>query len=99
MLAITDVAAEAIRNLTTELPDGGGMRISAPDPEQGLHLALVGEPAADDVVVEAEGSAVYLEPTAARLLDDQVLDVQAAPAPDGGQELRFALGPQASPEI
>ena len=45
MLAITDTAAEAIKSLTTdaELPDGGGLRIAATDPEQGLELSLAAQ--------------------------------------------------------
>ena len=96
MLAITDLAAEAIKTLTTdaELPEGGGLRIAAPDPQEGLELTLAGQPADDDVVLAGDGVSVFLEPVAAQVLDDKVLDVQQAPTPDGGQELRFAIAPQ-----
>jgi Fe-S cluster assembly iron-binding protein IscA len=96
MLAITDLAAEAIKTLTTdaELPEGGGLRIAAPDPQEGLELTLAGQPADDDVVLSGEGVSVFLEPVAAQVLEDKVLDVQQAPTPDGGQELRFAIAPQ-----
>jgi Fe-S cluster assembly iron-binding protein IscA len=96
MLAITDLAAEAIKTLTTdaELPEGGGLRIAAPDPEQGLELSLAGQPAADDVVLAGEGVSVFLEPVAAEVLDDKVLDVQPVANADGEQELRFAIAPQ-----
>jgi Fe-S cluster assembly iron-binding protein IscA len=96
MLAITDLAAEAIKTLTTdaELPEGGGLRIAAPDPQEGLELTLAGQPADDDVVLSGDGVSVFLEPVAAQVLDDKVLDVQQAPTPDGGQELRFAIAPQ-----
>jgi Fe-S cluster assembly iron-binding protein IscA len=96
MLAITDLAAEAIKTLTTdaELPEGGGLRIAAPDPQEGLELTLAGQPADDDVVLSGEGVSVFLEPVAAQVLDDKVLDVQQAATPDGGQELRFAIAPQ-----
>lgn len=98
MLAITDHAAEAIRSLAAEaeLPDGGGLRIAAPEPEQGLELSLAGQPDADDVVLSGDGVAVFLEPTAAGVLDDKVLDVQPVAGTDGEQELRFAIGPQAA---
>ncbi|MBW0116118.1 adhesin [Pseudonocardia abyssalis] len=97
MLAITDIAAEAIKSLTTdaELPDGGGLRIAAPSPDQGLELSLAGQPGADDVVLSGDGVAVFLEPVAAQVLDDKVLDVQPVQGVDGEQELRFAIGPQA----
>jgi Fe-S cluster assembly iron-binding protein IscA len=100
MLAITDTAAEAIKSLATdaELPDGGGLRIAAPDPDQGLELSLAGRPDADDVVLSGEGVAVFLEPVAAEVLDDKVLDVQPVPTPNGEQELRFAIGQQAEPQ-
>lgn len=96
MLAITDLAAEAIKTLTTdaELPDGGGLRIAAPNPQEGLELTLAGQPAQNDVVLSGEGVSVFLEPAAAEVLDDKVLDVQQAPTADGGQELRFAIAPQ-----
>jgi len=100
MLAITDHAAEAIKSLTTdaELPEGGGLRIAAPNPDEGLELSLAGAPDADDVVLSGEGVAVFLEPTAAQVLDDKVLDVQPVAGPDGEQEPRFAIGPQEQPE-
>jgi Fe-S cluster assembly iron-binding protein IscA len=100
MLAITDNAAEAIKSLTSdaELPDGGGLRISAPDPEQGLELTLAGQPAAEDVVLAGEGVSVFLEPMAAQVLDDKVLDVQPVAGADGQPELRFAIGMQEQPE-
>ncbi|MEJ3652421.1 adhesin [Actinomycetes bacterium KLBMP 9759] len=96
MLAITDLAAEAIKSLTTdaELPEGGGLRIAAPQPEQGLELSLAGKPAEDDVVLAGEGVSVFLEPAAAEVLDDKVLDVQPMEGPDGAEELRFAIGQQ-----
>jgi len=99
MLAITDLAAEAIKTLTTdaELPEGGGLRIAAPAPDEGLELSLAGQPAADDVVLSGDGVSVFLEPAAAEVLDDKILDVQPAPAADGGQELRFAIAPQQAP--
>jgi len=100
MLAITDHAAEAIKSLTSDadLPEGGGLRIAAPDPDQGLELSLAGQPDADDVVLSGEGVAVFLEPTAAQVLDDKILDVQPVEGTDGEQELRFAIGPQEQPE-
>jgi len=100
MLAITDTAAEAIKSLTTdaELPDGGGLRIAAPDPEEGLELSLAGRPDTDDVVLSGDGVSVFLEPLAAEVLDDKILDVQPVPTDDGQEELRFAIGQQSRPE-
>jgi Fe-S cluster assembly iron-binding protein IscA len=99
MLAITDIAAEAIRTLANdaELPEGSGLRISAPDPEKGLELSLAGQPNTDDVVLAGDGVSVFLEPVVADVLDDKVLDVQPVQGPDGEQELRFAIGVQEQP--
>jgi Fe-S cluster assembly iron-binding protein IscA len=99
MLAITETAAEAIKTLTTEaqLPDGGGLRIAAPDPDQGLELSLAPQPDTEDVVLNGDGMSVFLEPLAAQALDDKILDVQQVAADDGAQELRFAIAPQANP--
>lgn len=93
MLAITENAAEAIKSLSSdaELPQDGGLRITAPDPEQGLELALAQSADEQDTVLRGEGVVVFLEPAAARILDDKVLDVQAVPGADGEDELRFAI--------
>ena len=93
MLAITENAAEAIKTLSTdaELPDEGGLRITAPDPEQGLELALAQTADEQDTVLRGEGIAVFLEPGAAQILDDKVLDVQPVQTDAGDQELRFAV--------
>jgi Fe-S cluster assembly iron-binding protein IscA len=101
MLAITETAAEAIKSLTADaqLPDGGGLRIAAPDPEQGLELSLAPQPGAEDVVLGGDGLAVFLEPVAAQALDDKVLDVQQVAGADGNQELRFAIAPQSDPQV
>lgn len=93
MLAITENAAEAIKNLSTdaELPDEGGLRITAPDPQEGLELALAQSADEQDTVLRGEGIAVFLEQGAAQLLDDKVLDVQPVETDGGEQELRFAI--------
>ena len=97
MLAITDTAAEAIKSLTTdaELPESGGLRIAATDPEQGLELSLAAQADQSDTVLTGEGLNVFLEPMAAEVLEDKILDVQPVPTADGEQELRFAIGQQA----
>ena len=52
-------------------------------PDQGLELSLAGRPDQDDVVLSGEGIAVFLEPIAAEVLDDKVLDVQPVAGADG----------------
>lgn len=79
MLAIGESAAEAIRGLVAapEVPDGAGLRITAP-PRAGtsFELSVAGTPAEDDEVVEEQGAQVFLEPSAAALLDDKRLEAQ-----------------------
>ena len=96
VLAITDLAAEAISTLTSDaqLPPGGGLRISANELDSSLSLALAAAPAEADVVLEGEGVVVFLDPVAAEVLDDKVLDVQRVDTDTGQQELRFAIGLQ-----
>ncbi|MEQ3550442.1 adhesin [Pseudonocardia nematodicida] len=93
MLAITENAAEAIKTLSTdaELPDAGGLRITAPDPAEGLELALAQAADEQDTVLRGEGISVFLEPAAAQILDDKVLDVQPVTTEAGEEELRFAV--------
>lgn len=95
MLAITETAAQAINSVVAAnaLPDGAGVRIAASGPEGELELSVTPQPDAGDMVVEGAGAAVFLEPTAAAVLDDKVLDAQ--PVNEGGQEqVRFAIAPQ-----
>jgi Fe-S cluster assembly iron-binding protein IscA len=83
VLTLTPTAAEVVRTLVEQSPDpeSGGLRIAASD-EDGegveLELSLVGEPEALDETVEQEGATVYLDPGAAELLDDKLLDAQVA---------------------
>ena len=83
MLTLTPTAAEVVRTLVDQsaAPTSGGLRIAAT--ESGvegvsLELSLVGEPEATDATVEQEGATVYLDPSAAELLDDKLLDAQVA---------------------
>ena len=77
MLALTDDAVEAVRNmLSEELAETGGLRLAAERAEAGvnLQLSVVALPAEDDQVIEEQGARVFLEQEAAALLDDKVLD-------------------------
>ena len=85
MLTLTPTAAEVVRTLVeqSEAPDSGGLRIAAASDDSAaegveLELSLVGEPEALDETVEQEGATVYLDPGAAELLDDKLLDAQVA---------------------
>jgi Fe-S cluster assembly iron-binding protein IscA len=82
MLTLTQTAADVVRNLVDQSPsDSGGLRIAASaDALEGvsLELSLVGEPEATDETVEQAGATVYLDPDAAQLLSDKLLDAQVA---------------------
>ena len=83
MLTLTPTAAEVVRHLVEEspAPDSGGLRIAAGElTDQGvpLELSLVVEPEAADETIEQEGATVYLDPNAAELLDDKLLDATVA---------------------
>ncbi|MGH3030235.1 MAG: iron-sulfur cluster biosynthesis protein [Gaiellaceae bacterium] len=99
MLALTQNAVDAIHAIkasSDEVPDEAGLRISAEAKEAeetSLHLAIVPAPAESDVVVEAEGEQIFLEPEVAGFLDDKVLDAQM----DEGR-VNFAIAPQSAGE-
>lgn len=104
MLTLTDEAVSAVNSIieTAELPAEGGMRISpAPEPgaswdgdgpeaaERGvtLHLRLVEGPEEGDQVIG--GDRVFLDPGAAQLLDDKLLDAEIV-----DNQVRFTLAEQ-----
>jgi iron-sulfur cluster assembly protein len=83
VLTLTPTAAEAVRTLVAQspAPDSGGLRIAAGhETVEGvpLELTLVVEPEPADERVEQGGATVYLDPDAAELLDDKLLDAQVA---------------------
>ncbi len=83
MLTLTPTAAEVVRTLVEQspAPQSGGLRIAASTAAGDsveLELALVEEPEALDETIEQEGATVYLDPEAAELLDDKLLDAQVA---------------------
>ncbi|MFL6114369.1 MAG: adhesin [Catenulispora sp.] len=96
MLTLTDRAAAAIHTMTerSELPaDSAGLRIvahGAPGAEgqSQLSAALSPAPQGDDQVVESGDARVFLEPEAARALDNQQLD--ASVEADGSVQLLVA---------
>lgn len=94
MLTLTETAQDVVRQLveTENAPEGSGLRIAA-EPTAGgdasLSLELAAGPAEGDEVV-AEGVArVFLEPTAASLLGDKVLD-----ATDHDDHVHFTVAEQ-----
>jgi iron-sulfur cluster assembly protein len=79
LLALTENAVEAVKTIVSSsdnVSETGGLRMVA---EQGgaqmnLQLSVALLPGEDDDVIEEQGARVFLEPEAASLLDDKVLD-------------------------
>ncbi|MEO6884830.1 MAG: Fe-S cluster assembly protein HesB [Jatrophihabitantaceae bacterium] len=93
MLTMTENATTEIRNIIEQpdSPAGSGLRIAS-DPVAGeLTLSLVATPDAADKVLDEAGARVFLEPQAAVLLDDKLLDADV----DGEGQVRFAVADQA----
>jgi len=92
MLAVTDNAATAIRDITSQeaVPAGAGLRIATDDTGASLTLSLVAEPFDGDQVVDASGARLFLDSDAALLLDDKELDVAVDPSGD----VQFAVADQ-----
>jgi Fe-S cluster assembly iron-binding protein IscA len=72
MLQIDDDAVDALAQL-------GGIRITAEETDEGVELQIdeASAPREGDEVVEQGDARVYLDPTAADVLADQVLGVHA----------------------
>ncbi|HZW44636.1 MAG TPA: hypothetical protein VFF32_09645 [Dermatophilaceae bacterium] len=104
MLTVTENAVTEIRNLTDQpqAPEGGGVRIAPQAPEGGgvriatdqtagsLTLRLAATPAEDDTVLDADGARLFLDSSAATLLEDKTLDAVTDPS---GQ-VQFGLAEQ-----
>ena len=79
MLALTDNAVEAVRDIVSssdEASETSGLRMVAEREgmQANFQLSVVPLPAEDDEVIDEQGARVFLEPKAASLLDDKVLD-------------------------
>ena len=79
MLALTDNAVEAVKSIVSssdEASETSGLRMVAEreGTQANFHLAVVPLPAEDDEVIDEQGARVFLEPEAASLLDEKVLD-------------------------
>lgn len=94
MLTLTDNAADIVKQIADQVADadGPGLRISEADdtPDTGLVLAAVSAPEPGDQVIDDHGARVFLDPKAAEILDDKVLDAKVEP--DGA--VTFGLGQQ-----
>ena len=92
MLTLTDNASTLIKNLAdqTAVAENAGLRISSSEGSPGLSVDLTPQPEPTDQVVESAGARVFLEPSAAIILDDKVLDAQL----DEGGAVTFAIEQQ-----
>ena len=97
VLAISEDAATAIRGIVESegVPEGAGLRITreeSTDPEGNartdLRLSVVTGPEEGDQVLEAER--VFVDPGAADLLNDKLLDADYV-----GDDVQFSLDIQA----
>lgn len=81
MLTMTEKAVIEIRDLTElpEAPQGGGVRIASDQTAGGLAMTLAATPADDDTVLDSDRARLFLDITAATLLDDKTLDAVANP--------------------
>lgn len=92
MLTLTDNAQLAIRTLCSpaDEPSDAGVRIASAPGGDGaspqLALAVVAEPAPGDQILDEGGARVFLDATAAELLDQQTLDAQVD---QSAQEVNF----------
>jgi iron-sulfur cluster assembly protein len=93
VLTLTDNAVMAIRDLAAQqgAPESGGLRITTDPGDESLTLTMAKQPAQGDQVVDNEGARVFLDPDAARMLDDQSLD--AGFDPQGGVQFGFTERP------
>lgn len=92
MLTVTDNAATAIREITSQeaVPPGSGLRIAADEDGRALVLSLVAQPFEGDQIVDSAGARLFLDQQAAQLLNDKELDVTVDPSGD----VQFAVGDQ-----
>ncbi len=79
MLALTESAVQAVKDIVSssdEVAETGGLRMVAEraGTQANFQLRVVPLPGEDDEVIEEQGARVFLEPEAASLLDDKVLD-------------------------
>jgi iron-sulfur cluster assembly protein len=95
MLALTDSAVQAVQEILSsseETPETGGLRLVAEraGPQTNFQLGVVALPAEDDEVIEEQGARVFLDPEAASLLDDKILDASIEP-----NQVAFTIADQA----
>lgn len=93
MLTLTENASAIVNEITSQpgLAETAGLRITSDaSPEPAFAVSAAQQPEPGDQVVEQGGATVYLDPSAAALLDDKILDAAVDPA----GKVEFALAHQ-----
>jgi Fe-S cluster assembly iron-binding protein IscA len=87
VLKVSEEAAAALREVAGE----GGLRFTAEevDGETEFQMEPVEEPAEGDEVIESGGARIFLDAAAAKVLADQVLEVEPH-----GDHVHFVFAPQ-----
>ncbi|MGO1975332.1 MAG: Fe-S cluster assembly protein HesB [Propionibacteriaceae bacterium] len=96
MLNLTENASTIVKTITEQSTgtDEGGLRITTDTTQEGaFSVAAVESPEPGDAVVDSDGAHVFLEESAATVLDDKVLDAQV----DSAGGVQFAIGEQQNP--
>lgn len=100
MLTLSHDATQAIEQILEhpDLPEGAGVRISATPESSGngaaadpvaLQMAVAGEPAGDDQVIEDAGARVFVQDVLSEALADKELDAAVE-----GERVEFRLADQ-----
>ena len=95
MLTLTSNAAEAVKTMAEaapELPKDYGLRIHAEPTQEGqvgFELNLAETPDEGDMVIEAAGARVFVEPETVVYLEDKILDATIV-----GDQVQFSLSEQ-----
>ena len=100
MLTLSNDATQAIEQILEhpDLPDGAGVRISTTPEVSGngasadpipLQMAVAGEPAGDDHVIEDAGARVFVQDLLSDALSDKELDAAVE-----GDRVEFRLADQ-----
>ena len=88
MLTLTDNASTIVKEISNQIPEAAGLRItseSADQPSFEVEPAPAAEPG--DAVVEQDGATLSLDEASSSQLDDTVLDAQV----DQNGGVQFAL--------
>ena len=90
MLTLTENASTIVKEISQQIPEANGLRITSADSGQPtFEVEPAASPEAGDQVVEQDGATVYLNEPAALQLDDKILD--AGVDEQGGVQFAIAI--------